>query len=58
VLKSAKSNPAMSSGYPWGVNHWHGATDTLGIAHIAISYVRNGSNVTWRELVTDDEFAK
>ena len=43
---------------PVGVNHWHGATDTSGMAHIAISYMRDGSNVTWGELVTDDEFAK
>lgn len=39
-----------------GVNHWHGATATSGMSHIALSYVRDGSNVTWGRLVTDQEF--
>lgn len=41
---------------PAGVNHWHGATDTSGMSHIAISYMKDGSNVTWGKLVTDAEF--
>lgn len=50
-------NPGDVVWIPVGINHWHGATDTSGMAHIAISYMRDGSNVTWGDLVTDEEFA-
>jgi quercetin dioxygenase-like cupin family protein len=38
------------------VRHWHGATDTTMMRHIALSYVDNGSNVNWMEQVTDQQF--
>ncbi|WP_234838047.1 (R)-mandelonitrile lyase [Sinorhizobium meliloti] len=50
-------NPGDVIWIPVGVNHWHGATNTSGMAHTAISYMRDGSNVIWGELVTDEEFA-
>ncbi|MDX2327631.1 cupin domain-containing protein [Sinorhizobium medicae] len=43
---------------PVGVNHWHGATDETGMGHIAISYMKDGKNVEWGKLVTDQEFAQ
>lgn len=43
---------------PADVNHWHGATDKSGMTHIAISYMKDGNNVTWGSLVTDEQFAK
>lgn len=43
---------------PANVNHWHGATDKSGMSHIAISYMKDGNNVTWGSLVTDEQFAK
>lgn len=51
-------NPGDVVWIPVGVNHWHGATDTTGMSHIAISYMQDGNNVTWGELVTDEQFAK
>lgn len=50
-------NPGDVVWIPVGVNHWHGATNETGMAHIAISYMEDDSNVTWGDLVTDEEFA-
>ena len=40
-----------------GIKHWHGATDTNGRSHVAVTYIRNGKNADWMELVTDQEYA-
>jgi len=36
--------------------HWHGATPTSAMTHIAIQEAQNGSPVTWMEHVTDEEY--
>jgi quercetin dioxygenase-like cupin family protein len=36
--------------------HWHGATATTGMTHIAIQEHVNGSVVTWMEKVTEDQY--
>lgn len=36
--------------------HWHGATPTQAMTHIAIQESRNGSPVTWKEQVTDEQY--
>lgn len=36
--------------------HWHGATPHEGMTHIALQEVLNGSNVTWMEQVSDEEY--
>jgi quercetin dioxygenase-like cupin family protein len=36
--------------------HWHGATPTTAMTHIAIQEARDGSPVTWLEHVTDDQY--
>lgn len=41
-----------------GVKHWHGATATASVSHIAITPVADGINVAWLEKVTDEQFAK
>lgn len=41
---------------PPGVKHWHGATDVHGMSHIAITYVLDGKNVNWMELVSDGQY--
>ena len=35
--------------------HWHGATPTQGMVHIAIQKSLDGTHVTWLEQVTDAE---
>ncbi len=37
--------------------HWHGATATTGMTHIAIQEALQGSNVTWMEHVTEAEYS-
>jgi quercetin dioxygenase-like cupin family protein len=43
---------------PPGVKHWHGATATNAMSHIAITNVVGGKNVDWMEKVTDDQYLK
>ena len=38
--------------------HWHGATATTAMTHIAIQEKLNGSPVTWMEKVTDEQYRK
>ena len=39
-----------------GEKHWHGATDTTAMSHIAIQEKLNGSPVDWMEQVTDAQY--
>ncbi|WP_245518360.1 MULTISPECIES: cupin domain-containing protein [unclassified Mesorhizobium] len=41
-----------------GVKHWHGATDTTSLSHIAITPMADGKNVAWLEKVTDEQYAR
>jgi len=43
---------------PPGHRHWHGATPTTAMTHIAIQESLNGSPVTWMEKVTDEQYRK
>jgi len=36
--------------------HWHGASPTTAMTHIALQEELDGSAVTWMEHVTDDEY--
>ena len=42
---------------PPGVRHWHGASATVGMTHIAISEADDGVTVTWAEPVSDAVYA-
>ena len=39
-----------------GEKHWHGATATTAMSHIAIQEKLNGSPVDWLEHVTDEQY--
>jgi quercetin dioxygenase-like cupin family protein len=41
-----------------GVKHWHGATATTGMTHIAIQEKLDGKTVDWLEHVTDAQYLK
>lgn len=41
---------------PPGEKHWHGATATTNMTHIAIQERLNGKNVDWMEKVSDEEY--
>jgi quercetin dioxygenase-like cupin family protein len=42
--------------FPAGEKHWHGATATTAMSHIAIQEALNGSPVTWMEKVSDEQY--
>lgn len=41
---------------PAGVKHWHGAAPTTAMTHLAVSGVKNGKSVEWKEKVSDDQY--
>jgi quercetin dioxygenase-like cupin family protein len=41
---------------PPGEKHWHGATATTGVSHIAVQEALDGKVVEWLEKVTDQEY--
>ena len=42
---------------PAGQKHWHGASPTTGMTHIAIVERLDGKSVDWMEKVTDEQYA-
>ncbi len=42
--------------FPPGEKHWHGATATTAMTHIAIQEMLDGRSVDWLEHVTDDDY--
>jgi quercetin dioxygenase-like cupin family protein len=43
---------------PPGKKHWHGATATTAMSHIAIVEKLNGKAVDWMEKVTEEEYLR
>src|SRR6516165_7306254 len=41
---------------PPGVKHWHGATASTSVTHIAIQESLNGKTVEWMEKVSDEQY--
>ena len=41
---------------PAGEKHWHGATATTAMTHIAISEALDGKTVDWMEKVSDEQY--
>jgi quercetin dioxygenase-like cupin family protein len=39
-----------------GLKHWHGATPTTAMTHIAIQETLGGKNVDWMEKVSDEQY--
>ena len=48
--------PGDSVWIPAGVKHWHGATATTAMTHIAITETQDGQNVKWLEPVADAQY--
>jgi quercetin dioxygenase-like cupin family protein len=42
--------------FPPGEKHWHGATATTAMTHIAIQEALDGKTVDWLQHVRDDEY--
>ena len=44
--------------FPPGEKHWHGATPTTAMTHIAVQEALNGKAVDWLEKVSDAQYSK
>ena len=44
--------------FPPGEKHWHGATPTTSMTHIAIQERLNGKVVEWMEHVSDEQYRR
>ena len=42
--------------FPPGLRHWHGATPTTAMTHIAMQETLNGKAVDWMEKVSDEQY--
>jgi len=42
--------------FPPGLKHWHGATATTAMTHIAIQEAASGKMVDWMEKVSDEQY--
>jgi quercetin dioxygenase-like cupin family protein len=41
---------------PPGVKHWHGASPTSPMTHLALTGIRDGQAVEWLDQVTDEQY--
>lgn len=41
---------------PPGVKHWHGASPSTAMTHLAVTGTQAGRNVDWMELVSDEQY--
>jgi len=44
--------------FPPGLKHWHGASPTTAMTHLAIQETLNGKSVDWLEKVSDEQYRK
>jgi quercetin dioxygenase-like cupin family protein len=50
--------PGDAVGFPPGLKHWHGASPTTAMTHIAIQESVDGKNVDWMEKVSDEQYRR
>jgi quercetin dioxygenase-like cupin family protein len=48
--------PGDAIWFPPGEKHWHGATATTAMTHIAIQEHLNGKTADWMEQVSDEQY--
>lgn len=41
---------------PVNIKHWHGASPTTAMTHMALTGMKDGKNVTWMEEVSDQQY--
>ena len=51
-------HPGDTIWIPPGVKHWHGASPTVGMSHIAFSEALDGKTVEWMEQVSDEQYGR
>jgi quercetin dioxygenase-like cupin family protein len=52
----AETRPSEVTWFPPGEKHWHGATPTTAMTHIAIQERLDGKTVDWLEKVSDEQY--
>lgn len=61
VQESGQSIQVIKAGdtvwIPPGVKHWHGATATTGMTHVAVAEALDGKVVEWLEQVSEQEYS-
>ncbi len=50
--------PGDTVWFPPGLKHWHGASPTTAMTHIAIQEALDGKNVDWLEPVNDGQYRR
>lgn len=53
-----EAHPGDVVWFPPGVKHWHGASATVAMTHIAILEVLGDDRVTWYEMVSEAEYRR
>ncbi len=43
---------------PPGVKHWHGASPTVGMSHVAIAESLDGKSTDWMEKVSEEQYQR
>jgi len=54
--KAQEIGPGDAVWIPPGQKHWHGASPTTGMTHLAIQGAVDGKNVEWMEKVSDEQY--
>jgi quercetin dioxygenase-like cupin family protein len=54
----AEIRPGDVVWFPPGEKHWHGASPTTAMTHIAIQEASDGKVVEWMERVTDEQYRR
>ena len=50
--------PGDTVWFPAGEKHWHGASPTTAMTHLAIVENQDGKNTDWLEKVSDDQYRR
>ena len=62
VQQEGRAIQVMRSGdvvwIPAGVRHWHGASPTTSVTHLAIQEALDGKAVEWQEHVSDEDYRR
>lgn len=60
IQEEGKARQNITSGdvvwIPAAVRHWHGATATSPMSHLAMTYRVDGNNVSWQEPGSDEQY--
>ncbi|HEX4591782.1 MAG TPA: hypothetical protein VH120_17730, partial [Gemmataceae bacterium] len=59
VGRAGRGDPARGVvWFPPGEKHWHGATATTAMTHVAVQEKLDGKPVDWLEQVGDEQYGK